>query len=175
MIIEDKTISGLYLIKYNIFRDNRGVFSKFYSNELFKKNNINFQIKQVNLSVNPKKYTLRGFHYQRNKNSEYKIIQCLSGSIYNVVLDIRKNSPTYKKWKSFKLTNSKNFSLLIPKGCANAWLTTNANTTLLYFHSKNYLPKQDLGIRFNDPFFKVKWPHQPKVISQKDSSYTDYK
>ena len=175
MIFEEQSIKGLHLIKYDFFRDNRGSFSKFYSDEIFKKKNINFNIKQVNLSINPKKSTLRGFHYQNNKNSEFKILQCLSGSIYNVVLDVRKNSPTYKKWISFKLTNYNNISLLIPKGCANAWLTTKLNTTLLYLHSKNYMPEKELGIKYNDPAFKVKWPHKPNIISKKDLSYTDYK
>ncbi len=90
------------------------------------------------------------------------------GEIYNVVIDLRKNSKTKNKWQSFNLSEENRISLLVPKGCANGYLTLKNNTRVLYFHSEYYAPGYEQNINYNDPYFKVKWPYSPKVISNKD-------
>ena len=97
---------------------------------------MHFKIKQTNISENYKKYTLRGFHYQKKPYGEDKVISCIKGAIYNIVLDIRQNSKTYKKWQSFLLNEENKLNLILPKGCANAYLTLKDNTWILYYHSE---------------------------------------
>ena len=125
--------------------------------------------KQV--SENPKRGTLRGFHYQKKPHQEAKTISCLKGSFFDVIIDLRKNSPTYKKWQSFVITEKNRFSLHIPKGCANAFLTLENNTLIHYYCSNSYNPKFESGVLFNDPALKIKWPFKPIHISEKDKNH----
>ena len=167
-------ISGVYIIKNHPFKDNRGEFCRvFCEKEIGKK--TKFKLKQSNLSYNKSKYTLRGFHYQTGKFSEKKILKCINGKIYDIVVDLRKNSLTYKKYMSIVLNSKNNKSLLLPKGCANAFLTMTDDSIVVYYTSNFYNKKFEKGIRFNDPNFKFKWPKIPKIISKKDMSYKNYK
>lgn len=167
-------INGLYLIEPNLIKDKRGAFRRVFCQKELKSKKINFNIKQTNISENKHKFTLRGFHYQIGKDSEDKIISCISGKIYNVVLDLRKKSKTYTKWISFNLSSQNKLSLLVPKGCANAWLSLKDNTSLLYMHSQFYNPNNEKRIRYNDNYFNIHWPHKPIVISKKDNLVEDY-
>ena len=129
-------------------------------------------IKQTNIAQNKKKHTLRGFHYYPPPNEENKIISCIKGSFYNIVLDLRKKSSTCYKWQSFKINENDYKSIFIPKGCANAYLTLKDNTWILYYHSDIYNTKKDSVINYKDPYFKFQWPFKPKVISEKDLNST---
>lgn len=167
-------ISGVYIIKNNPFKDHRGAFSRlFCEKEIGKK--TKFKLKQSNLSYNKYKYTLRGFHYQTGKFAEKKIIKCVNGKIYDIVVDLRKNSLTYKKYISVILDSKNNKSLLLPKGCANAFLTMSDDTIVVYYTNNFYNKKFEKGLRFNDSAFKFKWPKIPKVISKKDMNYKEFK
>ena len=161
-------IKDVYLIKQFPREDNRGALRRHFCEERFKDLNLIIKIKQINISQNYSKHTLRGFHYYKKPNEEDKIVSCIKGSIYNIVLDLRKNSPTTHKWQYFQLSDSDNKSLFVPKGCANAYLTLEKNTWILYYHSKIYNPEYEASIIYNDPYFKFKWPFKPKVISKKD-------
>jgi dTDP-4-dehydrorhamnose 3,5-epimerase len=167
-------ISGVYIIKNNSFKDHRGAFSRlFCEKEIGKK--TQFKLKQSNLSYNKYKYTLRGFHYQTGKFAEKKILKCVNGKIYDIVVDLRKNSLTYKKYISVILDSKNNKSLLLPKGCANAFLTMSDDTIVVYYTNNFYNKKFEKGLRFNDSAFKFKWPKIPKVISKKDMNYKEFK
>lgn len=167
-------ISGVYIIKNSPFKDHRGVFSRlFCEKEIGKK--TQFKLKQSNLSYNKYKYTLRGFHYQTGKFAEKKILKCVNGKIYDIVVDLRKNSLTYKKYMSVILDSKNNKSLLLPKGCANAFLTMSDDTIVIYYTNNFYNKKFEKGLRFNDSAFKFKWPKIPKVISKKDMNYKEFK
>ena len=167
-------IKGVFVIKHNSFKDKRGSFTRLFCEDILKKK-VKFNIKQSNISKNRKKYTLRGFHYQIGKYSENKIIRCLKGGIFDIIVDLRKNSKTYAKYVSIKLNHKSNTSIIIPKGCANAFLTLVDNTEVLYYTSNFYNKNFEKGIRYNDPFFKFKWPIEPNVISKKDKKYNNYK
>ena len=170
MIFYRQKIKDLILIKSEPYTDRRGLFRRvFCSNEL-KVKKINFKIKQVNISENKDTQTLRGFHYQKFPHSEDKIISCIQGEIHNIVIDMRADSRTYKKWQSFRLSEKNRLGLLVPKGCANAYLTLKKKTWVLYFHSQFYKPGYEKGIRYNDPKFNFDWPKKIKVISKKDNS-----
>jgi dTDP-4-dehydrorhamnose 3,5-epimerase len=156
----------LVLIKYNKNHDIRGGFSKIFDQDLQKKLNIK-KLHQVNLSYNIKKGTLRGFHYQKYPFQEEKIIKCLSGRIFDVVIDLRKNSKTFMNYFSTKL-NSGNKMLFIPRGFAHAFQTLEDNTTIMYLHGNKYNPKYQNGIVYNSNEFNIKWPINKKIISLRD-------
>ena len=164
----EQNIKGLYLIKPEPFKDKRGMLRRAFCKEEFEKSKIRFNIKQINISENKKIYTLRGMHMQTKPFEESKVISCIKGKIYNVVIDLRKKSNTRNKWQSFNLSEENRLSLLVPKGCANGYLTLKNNSRILYFHSEYYSAGYEHNINYNDPFFKIKWPCRPKVISNKD-------
>lgn len=167
-------IKGVFLIKPNPFIDKRGIFRRHYCFQSIRKIGIKTKILQSNLSFNKLKYTLRGFHYQSPPKSEDKILSCLNGSIYDIVVDLRKYSKTYMQWQSFTLNEKNMFSIIIPRGCANAFITLKDKTLIHYYCTNNYEIKYEKGIRFNDPKFKFKWPHSPINISIKDKNWADY-
>lgn len=164
-------IKGVFLIKPEPFKDKRGMFRRHFCKKELKKFDIDTSVQQANISENPKKGTLRGFHYQKKPHQEAKTISCLKGSFFDVIIDLRKNSSTYKKWQSFVITEKNRFSLHIPKGCANAFLTLENNTLIHYYCSNSYNPKFESGVLFNDPALKIKWPFKPIHISEKDKSH----
>ena len=174
MIFIKNKIKGVLLIKPEPFKDKRGIFRRIFCQKEFKKNKINSEIKQANISENRFKYTLRGFHFQTNPYSEDKTLTCIKGSIYDIIVDLRPSSKTYMQWSSFKINENNRYSIHVPKGCANAFLTLKSNTIVQYGSSQFYKPKHEKGIRFDDPVFKFKWPNKPKVISQKDLSHPNY-
>ena len=175
MQILKQNILGVYLIKPEPYEDKRGMLRRHFCLKELKEKGINFHIKQSNVSENYKKNTLRGFHYQKAPHGEDKIISCIKGSIYNIVLDVRKKSKSYKQWQSYQLTQKNRLSLLVPKGCANAYLTLEDNTWILYYHSQFYKKFSEKRIRFNDPMFNFVWPAKPKVLSKEDLKVSDFK
>ena len=164
-------LKGVYVIKPEPFEDKRGMFRRHFCKKELKKIGIETSVQQANISENPKRGTLRGFHYQKKPHQEAKTISCLKGSFFDVIIDLRKNSPTYKKWQSFVITEKNRFSLHIPKGCANAFLTLENNTLIHYYCSNSYNPKFESGVLFNDPALKIKWPFKPIHISEKDKNH----
>jgi dTDP-4-dehydrorhamnose 3,5-epimerase len=118
---------------------------------------------------------LRGFHYQIGKYSEIKIIKCLKGKIYDIIVDLRKKSPTYKKFICVRLDDKNDKSILFPKGCANAFLTLESNTLVIYYTNNYYNKSSERGLRYNDSNFNFNWPKKPKIISKKDLSYKNFK
>ena len=174
MIFETLEIKDTFLIKPKLFEDNRGSFRRSFCSNEFQENGIVINISQGNISENPNLGTLRGFHYQLAPFQEDKVITCLTGSIFDVIIDLREDSPTYLKKAIIEIDSNNKNSLFIPKGCANAWLTTKENTIIHYYMSEIYKPGYDRGFRYNDSFFNIKWPFEPKLISKKDQSYPDY-
>ena len=175
MKIYKQKLKGVYLIKPEPFKDKRGIFRRHFCINELKKYRITKSIEQANISENPKKGTLRGFHFQKKPHQEAKTISCFKGSFYDVIIDLRKKSPTYMNWQSFVITEKNRFSLHIPKGCANAFLTLVDNTIIHYYCSNSYMPKFESGIMYNDPAFKIKWPFKPFHISVKDKSHKLYR
>ena len=167
-------IKDAYLITPEIYSDNRGHFNRSFCQKEFEANGLDNLVAQGNISENPIKFTLRGFHYQINPHQESKTITCLTGSIFNVIIDLREESSTFLKYVSVKLSSKEKKSIYVPKGCANGWMTLEKNTLIHYYMSSFYKPGFDRGIRFDDAFFKIKWPSDPSLISEKDLSYPDF-
>ena len=170
----NQKIDGFYLIKPTLHQDERGVFRRSFCEDEFASHGIKFNVKQGNISENFKKHTLRGFHYQISPSKESKIISCITGSLFNVVIDLREGSKTYHEWISLEISANKKESIYVPPGCANAFLTLSDNTIVHYYMGDSFSPDSYRGIRYNDPMFSVKWPFQPKIISDQDLTILDY-
>jgi dTDP-4-dehydrorhamnose 3,5-epimerase len=172
MIFQQQLIADVFLIEPHSHRDERGLFRRHYCEKELKDNGIDFKVKQGNISENAKKHTIRGFHYQQAPSKESKIISCISGSIFNVIIDLRKNSPTFLKYQEFNISSDRRQSLYIPVGCANAFLTLEDNT-LIHYYMNDFFTTESFGFRYNDPLFSINWPEKPNCISSKDNNYPD--
>ena len=173
MKFSEQEIKGLWLIEAEPVLDARGAFRRHFCQKEYEKHGLQTDIAQTNISENPKKHTLRGFHYQVKPFEENKTLTCLQGSIYAVIVDIRSDSKTFMEWISIELVAGDNRSLYIPAGCANAYLTLEDSTAILYYMSEFYTPGSYEGFRYNDPNFSIKWPFEPEVVSPKDQSFPD--
>lgn len=167
-------LRGVWLIEPEVFADERGQFLRHFCAQEFKIHGLVSTMAQGNISINPYLGTLRGFHYQVKPFEESKTISCITGSVYDIVVDLRRESATYMKWISVEMSSEKRQSLHVPAGCANAWLTTSANTTVHYYMSDLYTPKAYQGFRYNDPAFNFRWPMEPLVISEKDKTLPSF-
>ena len=174
MKIVESAFKDLYILQGDWYEDERGKFRRTYCREDLKHSNICLEISQCNLSVNIKAGTLRGFHYQVAPFEEDKIMTAISGGIFNVALDLRKESSTYLETHEHYLDSENSESLIIPKGFANAWLTMEDNTIIHYWMGNNYSPEHSRGIRFNDQVINVKWPLPISIVSNKDLNYPDF-
>ena len=174
MIFSELPIKGAWLIKPTLYEDDRGIFRRSFCKDEYAKYGLEINMCQGNISENPYFGTLRGFHYQIGAYKEAKTITCITGSIYDVIIDLRKNSPTFLKHTILEISSMDRKSIYIPKGCANAWMTLENNTIIHYYMSSIYKPGFDKGIRYNDEFFNIKWPYSPKFISDKDKNYEDF-
>jgi len=171
MRFRETKIRGLYIIEPELKVDKRGYFSRVFCKKEFAKIGLNFGIVQVNRSLNLKKGTLRGMHFQKPPKAEDKIIQCIKGIVYDVAVDLRENSPTYGHWAAVELSEKNKRMFLVPKGFAHGFQTLTDNCEVLYFTSEFYSPEYESGIRWNDPFFNIKWPIKPTNISEKDKNW----
>lgn len=167
-------LAGVALIVPEVFKDDRGVFRRNFCAAEFRENGLIFCVSQGNISENPVPYTLRGFHYQKFPSAESKVLTPVSGALYNVVVDLRASSKTFLNWIALEVSAERRESLHVPAGCANAFLTTQSNTVVQYYMGDAFRPETYSGFRYNDPFFGVKWPREPAVISDRDASFPDF-
>jgi len=167
-------IHGAFLITLEKHVDDRGFFTRTFCTQEFAKQKLHTQYVQDSISFNIKKGTLRGMHYQKPA-SEIKLVQCLKGEIYDVIIDLRKDSPSFEKWTAVNLTEDNLTIIYIPKGCAHGFQTLKDNTLISYKISEFYEPLQAQGIAWDDPFFSVQWPLKITSTAPRDLSYSRYK
>lgn len=167
-------LPGVWTIEPELFADERGVFRRSFCAKEFAARGLTATAAQGNLSENPHEGTLRGFHYQERPFEEAKTITCVTGALYDIVVDLRRESPTFMKWVAVELSAADRRSLHVPAGCANAWLTTAPDTIVHYYMSEAYVPASYRGFRYNDPQFAFRWPREPRVISDKDRQLPDF-
>ena len=170
----EQEIQGVWLIEAEPVVDERGRFRRHFCRKEFEARGIETGIIQTNISENNDSFTLRGFHYQMKPFEESKTISCPTGAIHCVVVDLRPESKTFLKWVGTNLTSGNMISLHIPSGCANAYLTLEKNTMILYYMSEFYSPDFYTGFRYNDPLLSIQWPAEPKVISERDQNFPDF-
>ncbi|GBF32291.1 dTDP-4-dehydrorhamnose 3,5-epimerase [Desulfocucumis palustris] len=172
MIFKETVLKGAYIIEIERIEDNRGFFARSWCLQEFIAHGLNSKLAQCNISFNKKKGTLRGMHYQTAPYEEAKIVRCTSGSIYDVIIDLRSYSKTFKQWLAVELS-SENFKMLyIPEGFAHGFQTLEDDTEVLYFMTEFYHSECARGLRWDDPAFGIKWPYfLDRVISYKDANY----
>lgn len=159
------------LIEPKVFGDHRGFFTESYNKEIFKQNGIDMDFIQDNHSLSQQPGTLRGMHYQLNDKVQTKLVRVTRGAIYDVIVDIRKGSPTYGEWQGFILSADNKRQLLVPKGFAHGFCTIVENTEVQYKVDELYSPEHDRGIAWNDPALNIDWPFNNPVLSDKDTKH----
>jgi len=164
-------LKGAYIIELEPFRDSRGLFARTYCRKEFQKIGHNKEFVQFNHSATAQKGTLRGMHYQVPPSAEIKLIRCVRGSAYDVIIDIRYESPTFLKYFGTELNEDNMKMIYVPEGFAHGFQTLENNTQLVYHHSQYYNPEHERGIRYNDPAVGIDWPLEPINVTAKDKNY----
>ncbi|GAB4293621.1 MAG: dTDP-4-dehydrorhamnose 3,5-epimerase [Oscillatoriaceae cyanobacterium] len=174
MIFLETKLKGAYLIETEPVTDDRGCFARTFCEQEFAAKGLKTHLVQCNISFNHKKGTLRGMHYQIAPYQEAKLVRCTKGAIYDVIIDIRPDSPTFKQWSAAELTADNRRLVYIPEGFAHGFQTLEDNTEVFYQMAEFYHPESARGIRWDDPAFGIEWPSEASVISPKDTSYPLY-
>jgi dTDP-4-dehydrorhamnose 3,5-epimerase len=164
-----------YLIKPQVFKDNRGFFLESYSRKKFKEQGIDIDFFQDNHSKSFKKGVLRGLHFQKTPYAQAKLVRVTKGKVYDAIVDLRKNSQTFGQWEGFELSADNFLMLLVPKGFAHSFLTLEDNTEFMYKCDEFYHPEADSGLIWNDPDLKIDWPEKDPILSEKDSQLGFFK
>ena len=168
MIFRETKLKGAYIIELEPFTDERGFLARSFCRQEFEAQGIHFTIVQCNISQTIRKGTLRGMHYQSAPYQEAKIVMCTHGAIYDVILDIRPESATYKQWSAVELTADAHRALYIPEGFAHGFQTLEPNTMVNYLMSNYYHRQSSCGINAEDPALNIQWPISSKLRSEKD-------
>jgi dTDP-4-dehydrorhamnose 3,5-epimerase len=174
MIFRETRLPEIFEIHLEPNCDERGFFARTWCEKEFKKHGLNPAVKQCSVSFNAKKGTLRGIHLQAGPFGEAKVVRCTSGAIYDVVIDLRPTSTTFRKWIGVTLTAANRRMLYIPEGCAHGFMTLQDNTEVFYQMSEFYHPESARGVRWNDSAFQIAWPEKVEVISERDRTYPDF-
>ena len=170
MAVTQTKLKGVFIIEPQVFGDNRGWFMETWSRQKFEAAGLNLDFVQDNQSFSAQKGTLRGLHYQLDPMSQAKLVRCTRGSLLDVAVDIRKNSPQYAQWVSVILSAENKKQLLIPRGFAHGFLTLTDDVEIQYKADNYYSPHFEGNIRWNDPQIKIDWPFEPVILSDKDKN-----
>lgn len=171
MKITATALEGVYLIKRMPIADERGYFVRMFCQKELAEAGMNAQFVQSNLSENRLPFTLRGLHSQTEQYAEEKLVSCVQGRIFDVCVDVRKDSPTFGQYVGAELSEQNGCMLYVPKGFAHGYLTLEEHSKVLYTVTQFYVPKSEKGYRYDDPAFSIDWPQKPAVISEKDRNW----
>jgi len=164
-------LKDAFIIEAEPFIDSRGLFERIFCKNEFNKINHKKEIVQINHSLTKQKGAIRGMHFQLPPYTEIKIVKCINGMVFDVIIDIRKNSLTFLNWHSEILSKDNMKMLYIPEGFSHGFQTLEENCELLYFHTEFYTPQYEKGLRYNDPLINIKWNLEVTEISDKDKNY----
>ncbi|MBU3666397.1 MAG: dTDP-4-dehydrorhamnose 3,5-epimerase [Chthoniobacterales bacterium] len=170
MKIVDVGFGGVHQVFLSPAKDDRGSFSRIFCREMFSEAGLNSDWPQINVSHTLQRGALRGLHFQEHPSDEAKLISCLTGSVFDVVVDVRRSSPLFGKWRSFELSEANGMSLYVPAGFAHGFQCLSDNCRLLYLMSANYEPTLARGVRYDDAELGIIWPLSVSCISPKDSA-----
>jgi dTDP-4-dehydrorhamnose 3,5-epimerase len=174
VIFKETKLKGAFIIEPERIEDERGFFARTYCRKEFESHGLNPYLVQCSVSFNKKKGTLRGMHYQAAPYQEAKLVRCTMGAIYDVILDLRPHSPTFKQWVSVELSAENHHMVYVPEGVAHGFQTLQDQTELMYQISEFYYFEYAGGVRWDDPQFGIRWPGSPAILSTKDASYQDF-
>jgi dTDP-4-dehydrorhamnose 3,5-epimerase len=175
MIFTETKLKGAYIIDVSKVNDERGFFGRVWCKKEFEAFGLNTDAVQANASYNKHKGTIRGMHYQVAPFTESKTVRCTAGSIYDVIVDLRPDSPTFKEWIGVELTAESFRMLYVPDGFAHGFITLEDHSSVHYMVTEYYTPGAEAGVRYDDPAFNIEWPIQPTVVSAKDKSHPPFK
>ena len=168
-------LPGAYLVEIEPLVDERGFFARSWCRREFAEHGLNADLVQCNISYNRAEGTLRGMHYQAAPHEEVKVVRCTRGAIYDVLVDLRPDSPTYRSWTACELTASNRCMLYVPAGLAHGFQTLQDDSEVFYQMSAFYHPPSARGVRWNDPAFDIQWPRSEPIVSPKDAAYPDFR
>ncbi|HET6515125.1 MAG TPA: dTDP-4-dehydrorhamnose 3,5-epimerase [Thermodesulfovibrionales bacterium] len=174
MIFTETRLRGAYVIDPEPLSDDRGFFARTWCQKEFQAHGLNTNVAQCNISYNAKKGTLRGMHYQTAPFEEAKLVRCTGGAIFDVIIDLRPHSATFREWISVELDAGNRRMFYIPEGFAHGFITLTDNAEVFYQMSQCYSAGHARGVRWNDPVFGIQWPAEASVISEKDRQFPDF-
>ena len=174
MKFTELSLKGAFIVDLEKIEDERGFFGRLWCQNEFVQHKLNTNIVQVNMSFSKKKGTMRGLHLQKGSHAETKFIRCTRGSVFDVMVDLRPNSPTFKKWFGVELS-AKNYRMIyVPEGFAHGFLTLEDNSEVYYFVTQFYNGKHEVGLRYNDPTINIEWPIPVSEITDKDKNHPEF-
>jgi dTDP-4-dehydrorhamnose 3,5-epimerase len=172
---DETELEGAFVIDLERRDDERGFFARTWCADEFSGHGLNTRLVQANLSWNPRQGTLRGMHFQQTPHAEVKVVRATRGAIYDVIIDLRPGSPTYKEWIGVELTDENRRALYVPEGFAHGFQTLVPDCEVHYLVTEFYTPSAEGGVRWNDPAFDIEWPDpENAVLSEKDASWPDF-
>jgi dTDP-4-dehydrorhamnose 3,5-epimerase len=171
---EATEVKGCFIVEPEPHGDQRGFFARIFDAAVFRDNGLASSFVQFNNSLSAEAGTLRGLHYQIAPAGEEKLVRCVAGAVFDVVVDLRQHSPTFGLWTGVEISTENRRLLYAPKGCAHGFLTLSPATELIYFASAPYSAAHERGLRWNDPRFSIRWPTEPAILSDKDRDARDY-
>jgi dTDP-4-dehydrorhamnose 3,5-epimerase len=174
VIFRETKLPGVFEIRIESKNDERGFFARSWCRREFEQHGLNPAMVQCNISFNERKGTLRGMHYQAEPHGEAKLVRCTQGRLYDVAVDLRTDSLTYKHWVGVELGAGERNMLYIPEGCAHGFLTLEDKTEVFYQMSEFYMPGAGRGVRWDDPAFGISWPANVTVMFDRDHTYPDF-
>ena len=175
MVFNKTKLNDAYVLDVEKREDTRGYFARVWCQKELEAHGLNSALAQANISFNKKKGTVRGMHYQLPPHREVKLVRCVRGKIYDVIIDLRTESSTYKKTFGIELSPKNGKMLYVPEGFAHGYQTLEDNSEVLYWVSQFYAPGSEGGVRWNDPVFQINWPvNQNVIISEKDGSWPNF-
>ena len=174
MKFDETPLKGAYLISLEKLEDERGFFARTFCNQEFSNNGLISQFVQVNNSFTKSKGTVRGMHYQLEPSAEVKLVRCINGALYDVIIDLRPDSTTFGKWFGSELSVENRQMMYVPKGFAHGFVTLQDSTETFYFASDFYAAELERGIRYDDPCFQIDWPIKVSESSEKDKIFPDF-
>jgi dTDP-4-dehydrorhamnose 3,5-epimerase len=175
MTFLETKLAGVFDIHLEPNCDERGFFARCWCKKEFENHSLSPKLVQCSISFNARKGTLRGVHYQAAPHSETKVVRCTRGAIYDVVVDLRPQSTTFKQWIAVVLTAANRQMLYVPEECGHGFVTLEDDTEVFYQMSEFYEPELARGVRWDDPTFQIKWPVKAEVMSERDRTYPDFK
>jgi dTDP-4-dehydrorhamnose 3,5-epimerase len=174
MHFRETPIAGSYVLEPQRIADARGFFARLWCVDELAKQGLSTVIKQTNIGVSTRKGTLRGLHFQRAPHAEVKLVRCPRGAIFDVIVDLRPESPTYRRWHGLELSESNHLAIYVPEGCAQGYLTLRDDTEIYYHTSEVFQPRSATGVRYDDPAFRIEWPARAEIMSDQDRSWPDW-
>ena len=174
MRFEPLSVAGAYAVELEPHHDERGFFARSWSAEEFRAQGLDPAVAQCSISLNRVAWTLRGLHFQAPPNEEVKLVRCTRGSAHDVVVDLRRSSPTFKQHAAVTISADNRTAVYVPEGCAHGFETLEDDTEIVYQINREYVPEQARGVRWDDPAFAIPWPSPPVVISERDRTFADF-